>query len=143
MSKPRIKREKKWEAGEVVFTDLNTKDTLTCDMAELFPFYNMDVAAAIDYLGSLETPEAPVLGEVQKRGICHMVNAKVGDSASDPNDSAVDQMDAVWGALKDGNWGRASGTGAGGRAAGRREEPEIIRTELRLRVRQDPSGRAA
>ncbi len=116
MAKARIKREKNWAAGNVTFTDIGSGDTLTCDCEDLFTFYGMDVAAAIAYLESIEDRETPVLNEVQKRGICHLINAKVGDSAADPNDSAVDQMNVTWDALKAGNWStRGDGTGAGGR----------------------------
>lgn len=45
----------------------------------------------------------------------HGLNAKVGDSASDPNDNAIEQMRKTWGELLEGNWsarGTSDGTSA-------------------------------
>jgi hypothetical protein len=116
MAKARIKREKNWKDGVVTFTDLGTEKTLACNCDTLFPMYNMSVAEAIEHLQLIEDGETPVYGEVPKRGICHFLNAKVGDSASDPDDDAIDQMVATNTALEEGRWSlKGDGTGAGGR----------------------------
>ena len=89
MAKMRIKREKNFDGGSVTFTVLETGKTLTCDVK--------DVPETI--IGSL---------------LVHAINAKVGDSAADPNADAMEVMTATWKQLCEGTWAaRSGGDGAG------------------------------
>lgn len=89
MSKKRINREKDFEKGVVVFTHLESGKSLTCNISE-------------------------VPSSIHNSLLVHAVNAKVGDSAADPNVDAMAAMEATWAQLKEGVWAaRSGGEGAG------------------------------
>lgn len=94
MPKARINRDRNVENGIVTFTEIASGESVTCDVTEIFPGY-------ADF------------NEVQKQAILHAINAKVGDSAADPKESACDAFRRVWSQLKEGVW-NARGSGDGG-----------------------------
>ncbi len=95
MAKKRIDRKKNIDDGTVVFTEVATNDALTCNAAELFPDF-----------GKMNT--------VQKQTVLHAINAKCGDSAADPTEPAIPQIENTWKNLLTGTWAeRSTGEGAG------------------------------
>lgn len=84
MAKARIKREKDFDNGNVTFTVLESGATLECKISDL--------------------PQ-----EIITKLAIHGMNAKVGDSAADPNTDALEQMTSVWEQLKAGEWNVRSG----------------------------------
>ena len=93
MAKKRIDRKKNSEDGTVVFTEVATNDSLTCNAADLFPDYAK-------------------FNDVQKQTVLHAINAKCGDSAADPTNPAIPQIENTWKNLLDGTWAERS-TGEG------------------------------
>ncbi len=97
MAKARIKREQNVDAGTVTFTELATGDQLVCDASVIYPMY-------------------PDFDDIQRHGVTHFINAKCGDSASDPLTPAIPQIKAIWESLTVAKvWSqRGEGTGIGG-----------------------------
>lgn len=87
MAKKRINREKNFENGTVTFTVIETGQSLVCDLSKV--------------------PQA-----IQNHLLVHAINAKVGDSAADPNTDALEAMQKTWEQLCAGEW-NARGTGEG------------------------------
>lgn len=97
MAKKRIDRKFDVETGVHTFTELATEESLQCDVTRIFPNY-------------------AEMSEVGKRLVGHAINAKVGDSAADPEKPTMEQLRATWDTLLDGKWtSRGDGTGVGGR----------------------------
>ena len=96
MAKARIKRDKDWEGGRVTFTEIASGDTFVADVTQFFP----------NFAG---------LSEVAKRLAVHSVNAKVGDSASDPDDPAIPQIKSTYDELVAGTWSQRGEGGGGSR----------------------------
>ncbi len=101
MAKARIKREVNIETGVVTFTELATGDVILCDANVLYPMYD-------------------TFNDIQRKGVGHFINAKCGDSASDPLTPAIPQIKATWAAIcgtvgdgSDGIWSQR-GDGVGG-----------------------------
>lgn len=86
MAKKRINRDKT-ETG-VTFTVIETGETLTCDVSAL--------------------PK-----EIIPNLLVHAINAKVGDSAADPTQNALEAMTNTWNQLVEGIW-NAKGSGGSG-----------------------------
>ena len=85
MSAKRIDRNIDVETGNVTFTVVGTGEVLTVNANELSK-------------------------EVQTRVMMHGLNAKVGDSAADPEANAMTQLISTWEQLKSGTWNvRGSG----------------------------------
>lgn len=93
MAKKRINREKNVETGVVTFTNIADGQTVECDVKQIFPQY-------------------AELSDVQRQAVMHAINAKVGDSAADPNADAVEAMKSTWANLVNGEWNtRSAGEG--------------------------------
>ena len=79
MAAKRIDRKIDVDTGDVTFTIVETGKTLVCNANELSD-------------------------ELQTRVKMHGINAKVGDSAADPEADAYAQLVSVWDQLKAGAW---------------------------------------
>ena len=89
MAAKRIDRKIDIETGNVTFTVVATGEALTVNASELSE-------------------------EVRNRVVIHGLNAKVGDSAADPEVDAMAQLVSTWDQLKSGTW-NVRGTGGGAR----------------------------
>lgn len=88
MARKRIDRKKDFEKGTVIFTVVESGITLECNIKELDP-------------------------EMVHKLAVHGLNAKVGDSAADPNVDPLTAMQVAWEQLLRGEWSvRGEGSGA-------------------------------
>ena len=90
MSAKRIDRKIDLEAGTVTFTVVATGETLVADQSKL-------------------------PSDMHMRAVLAGLNAKVGDSAADPNVDAFTQMTAIRDQLEAGNWNARGGDGGASR----------------------------
>ena len=86
MSAKRIDRKIDVETGDVTFTIVETGKTLVVNANEL--------------------PD-----EIRTRVVMHGLNAKIGDSAADPEVDAFVQLSSTWEQLREGTWNVRGGGG--------------------------------
>ena len=87
MAAKRIDRKIDLETGNVTFTIVETGKSLVVNASELSE-------------------------EIRNRIVMHGLNAKVGDSAADPDADAHTQLASTWEQLKEGTWNTRGGGGA-------------------------------
>ena len=90
MAAKRIDRKIDVETGNVTFTVVETGKVLVVNANDLSE-------------------------DIRNRVLMHGLNAKVGDSAADPEGDAFDLLASTWNQLKDGTWNTRGSGGAGPR----------------------------
>ncbi len=96
MPQKRINRKKDYETGVVTFTVMESGEELVCEVEKVFPGYGK-------------------MTSIAQHLAVHAVNAKVGDSAADPNSgSSLAAMTTTWDQLVSGEWSARGEGGSGG-----------------------------
>lgn len=108
MAKAKINRVHDAESGVSTFTMVESKELVECNSIVLLGPVGVVPTAEVLKRNAEYWSKLPL---IVRRLVQHGINAKVGDSASDPKDG-IKVMQTAWQGLVEGKWSQGGGRGA-------------------------------